>query len=340
MPLETLLPAPISPDNLARDFFASPANSPLEPQAPENWNGEILTAISEVTTRYHPISKIGCGASADVFRAFDSQFHRPVALKRFNQQTIESSPAESDYLSEVEAISRICHPNVVRAYDIDDDEDGPFIIFELLEGIDLEERLKDGPLDANEARHFLSQALEALIAVHQADISHLDLKPANFMVTPSANGIPHYTLIDFGRACDAEREKKRRESKDKKSLRGSIHYMAPEQFTNGVLDARTDLYALGAMAYEILTGEKPFEGDNTIQVMSAHLTNRVKPIGELIPNLPPGMAPWIMSLIAQTPEARPQTADEALRSFLSLSTLQFSTQMKIIEPFPILGKTA
>ena len=125
------------------------------------------------------------------------------------------------------------------------------------------------------------------------------------MATPSANGIPHYTLIDFGRACDAEREKDRRENKDKKSLRGSIHYMAPEQFTNGVLDPRTDLYALGAMAYEFLTGEKPFDGDNTIQVMSAHLTGRVEPIQELLPELPPGMAPWIMALISKNPDARP-----------------------------------
>lgn len=302
------------------------------------WDVPILSAISEVTARYRSLSKIGSGASAEVFRALDTRFNRHVALKRFNQATINSIPAESDYLSEVAAISKICHPNIVRAYDVDDDEDGPFIIFELIEGVDLAERLQQGPLNADEARHFLIQALEALVAVHEAGISHLDLKPGNFMSTPSANGIPHYTLIDFGRACDAKRERARRETKDKKSLRGSIHYMAPEQFTNGVLDARTDLYALGVLAYEILTGERPFEGDNTIQVMSAHLTSRVKPIGEVLPNLPAGMAPWVMALIANNPEARPQTASEALRSFMSLSTLQFS--MDVTEPFPMLEKSA
>ncbi|MGJ8726592.1 MAG: serine/threonine-protein kinase [Roseibacillus sp.] len=339
MPLENTLPALSALDNPSSDSFASPSNSPLEPQAPENWDGNILSAISEVTTRYRPLNKIGTGASAEVFRALDSRFDRHVALKRFNQATLDSSPAESDYLSEVAAVSKICHPNVVRAYDLDDDEDGTFIIFELIEGIDLEEKLKERPLNADEVRHFLVQALEALVAVHQQGIAHLDLKPANFMETSSANGIPHFTLIDFGRACDAAREKERRENKDKKSLRGSIHYMAPEQFTNGVLDARTDLYALGAMAYEFLTGEKPFDGDNTIQVMSAHLTSRVKPIGEILPDLPAGMAPWIMALIANTPEARPQTAKEALRSFLSLSTLQFSS-LEVTEPFPVLDKTA
>lgn len=339
MPLENTLPALEPLEQLSSDFFASPHNSPLEPKAPEEWDGSILSAISEVTTRYRPLSKIGSGASADVFRALDTRFNRHVALKRFNQETIESSPAESDYLSEVAAIAKICHPNVVRAYDVDDDEDGPFLVFELIEGTDLEAKLKERPLNADEVRHFLVQALEALVAVHQAGISHLDLKPANFMATSSANGIPHYTLIDFGRACDLKREQERRENKAKNSLRGSIHYMAPEQFTNGVLDARTDLYALGAMAYEFLTGEKPFDGDNTIQVMSAHLTSRVKPIGDLLPDLPPGMAPWIMALIANNPEARPQSSSEALRAFLSLSTLQFSS-IEVTEPFPVLGKTA
>lgn len=339
MPLATSLPAPLALDHQEEDFFASPDNSPLEPKVAQDWDGSILSAISQVTTRYRPEAKIGAGASAEVFRAVDTRFNRSVALKRFNEETIAASPAESDYLSEVAAISKVCHPNVVRAYDVDDDEEGPFIVFELIEGIDLEQKLKERPLNADEVRHFLVQALEALVAVHGAGISHLDLKPANFMATSSANGIPHYTLIDFGRACDAEREAQRRQGKSKTSLRGSIHYMAPEQFTNGVLDPRTDLYALGAMAYEFLTGEKAFDGDNTIQVMSAHLTGRVKAIGEILPDLPAGMAPWIMALIANSPEARPQSASEALRAFLSLSTLQFSP-IELNSPFPVLGKTA
>ncbi len=339
MSLETPLPILATADDLANNYFASPTNNPVEPKTPDAWDGTILAAISEVTTRYRTLSKLGAGASADVYRALDTRMNRHVALKRFKPEVNELNPAESDYLSEVAAISELCHPNIVRAYDVEDDEDGSFIVFELVEGTDLEQRMAQGPLDADEARHFLIQALEALVAVHQAGFSHLDLKPANFMMSASANGIPHYTLIDFGRACDAQREQKRRATKAKNSLRGSIHYMAPEQFTNGVLDARTDLYALGAIAYEILTGEKPFEGDNTIQVMSAHLTHRVKPIGEILPHLPAGMAPWIMALIANDPEARPQTASEALRSFLSLSTLQFSP-VEVSSPFPSLVKTA
>lgn len=339
MPIENLLPVPSSPEHLSRDHFASPTQAPVEPKPPEQWDGAILTAISEVTNRYQIESKIGSGASAEIYRAIDTRIKRFVAIKRYNKETLESSPAESDYLSEFDAISKIAHPNVVCAYDVDDDDEGPFIVFEHLEGINLEQKLTQGPMEANEARHFLVQALEALTAIHEQGFSHLDIKPANFMETPTLRGFSHYTLIDFGRACDPSRERKRRESKEQKTLRGSLYYMAPEQFNNEAQDQRTDLYALGAMTYELLTGIKPFDGESPVQVMAAHLTNRVTPIGELLPELPPGMAPLIMSLITKDPEARPQSAKEALRCLLSLSSIQFSP-LKLASPFPHLVKTA
>ena len=312
---------------------------PVEAVTSSHEENPIILAISSITSRYRILEKIGHGASADVYLALDTHFNRHVALKRFNAESLSAAPAESDYLSEVAAVSQLSHSHVVRAYDLDDDEEGPFIIFELIDGIDLEQKLKQGPMSADDVRHFITQALEALIFIHQKGITHLDLKPANFMVTDTACGIPHYTLIDFGRACDAELERKRRETKGKKSLRGSIHYMAPEQFTNGILDARTDLYAIGVMAYELLTGSYPFDGDNTVQVMAAHLTGRVQAIDQVLPGLPPGIAPWIMSLIAKDPEVRPASAEDALRSLLSLSTLRF-TPLEISEPFPALEKTA
>ena len=324
MPLENLLPVPSSPDHVPRDLFASPDVSPIEPKEAGEWDDTILTAISNVTLRYKTLAKLGEGASADVFRAHDTRIGREVALKRYNEEAFESAPEESDYLSELAAVSKVCHPNVVRAYDVDDDEDGPFITFELIEGMNLEDKLKEGPLPTEQVRHFLVQALEALIAVHDKELSHLDIKPANFMVTPSEHGIPHYTLIDFGRACDASREQQRRENKDQ-GLRGSIHYMAPEQFANCQQDHRTDLYALGAVTYELLTGEKAFEGENSVQIMSAHLTNRTTPISERCPDLPFGMAVWVTSLISKNPDARPQSAKDALRCLLSISGLQFSS---------------
>lgn len=282
---------------------------------------EPLPSIAD-KRRYLIQQSIGTGGSAVVYRARDIRFNRDVALKRFTPETMTRSPENSDYLSEVDAISRVCHPHVVRAYDLDTDEEGPFLILELIPGINLEEQLKVRPLTVGEIRHFVVQTLEGLIAIHQTDLTHLDLKPANLMASATATGIPHYTIIDFGRACDPARAEKRRLSKGKKSLVGSLYYMAPEQLLNGAIDARTDLYALGAIIYELLTGKKAFEGEDSIQVMSAHLTHRVTPIHEILPQLPSGIAHWIMALIASKPDVRPTSAREALKSFLSLSQLE------------------
>lgn len=306
------------PEVPGRPLAAWPTSAPAEvaPAQPAS-----LVSISE-KKRYLIQESIGTGGSAVVYRARDVRFNRDVALKRFTPETMTRSPEDSDYLSEVDAISRVCHPHVVRAYDLDTDEEGPFLVLELIPGINLEEQLKARKLTVSEVRHMVVQTLEGLIAIHRANLSHLDLKPANLMASATATGIPHYTIIDFGRSCDPNRAEKRRLSKGKKSLVGSLYYMAPEQLLNGVVDARTDLYALGAIVYELLTGRKAFDGEDTIQVMSAHLTHRVTPIQDLLPNLPLGMAHWIMALVASKPDARPMNAVEALKSFLSLSQLE------------------
>ena len=292
-----------------------------------DWDTLILKEISKITFRYEIGEKLGSGGTADVFRALDTRLGRPVALKRFKAEAIEKeSPAESDFHSELESVSQINHPNVVRAFDLDDDEQGPFLVFELLAGQNLEEHMQESELSPETAREFVLQALEALCAVHDRGIFHLDLKPSNFMVSPTANGCPHFTLIDFGRACDHSREKERRAAKDKKSLRGSIHYMAPEQFTQAPCDKRTDLYSLGVIAYELFTGIRAFDGDNAVQVMSAHLTNRFEPIAEIQPQLPDGIVYWIMAMISLDPAARFQNAQEAMRSFLALTDVTPNVQ--------------
>ena len=301
--------------------MTDPASSPISVTAFPAVS-PIGVSPGENRQRYQIQESIGTGGSAVVYKALDTRFRRIVALKRFTPESITRSPENSDYLSEVEAISRVCHPHVARAYDLDTDDDGPFLILELIKGINLEEKLETSTLESGEIRHFVIQALEALIAIHEADLLHLDIKPANIMSSETATGIPHYTVIDFGRSCDPIRAEKRRQSKGNQSLLGSLHYMSPEQLTNGVLDARTDLYALGALTYELLTGEKAFSGEDSVKVMSAHLLHHVTPIQELLPALPPGIAHWVMAMIAQNPETRPVNATEALKSFLSLSTLQ------------------
>ena len=273
--------------------------------------------------RYEVENVIGTGGSALVFKAWDKRFKRHVALKRFNEESSGRNAADSDYESEVNTLSKISHPHVVRAYDLDKDEEGQFIILELIEGINLEERIsQNGPLDATDIRPLATQLLEALIAVHHCELLHLDIKPANLMVTETPSSTPRYTLVDFGRACDKEREIARRELAEKDSLLGSIHYMAPEQMTKASLDPRTDLYATGISIYEALTGKRPFDGVDTLQVMSAHLVGKVVPLIEERPELPEALCNWVMSLIATDPANRPVNAAAALKSFNELDVIK------------------
>jgi serine/threonine-protein kinase len=284
--------------------------------------------------RYQILSQIGEGGSAKIFRARDTLLERDVILKRFPPR--EDGPAGShpDFESELSALSRLTHPHLVRAYDLGDCEDGPYVILELLTGHPLEGEISQHTsCGFAGVQPFVVQLLQALIAVHDADLCHLDLKPENIMISRLANGFPHYTLLDFGRAADPARLRWRRDNEDKKSLLGSIYYMSPEQLTRGSIDARSDLYSLGIIIYQLLTGKRPFDGPDTIQVMSAHLLHHVTPIRELVPELPTGIGHWLMALLAQNPDVRPASAREALASFLALSPL---THRPIVftAPFP------
>lgn len=284
--------------------------------------------------RYQILSMLNSGGSAKIFRARDTYFDREVVIKRFPQS--ESGPAGSnpDFESELAALSRLSHPNLVQAFDLGESAEGPFLVMELLKGRILQDLLAQNLRPGmSSLQPFVLQVLEALVAMHEAGLCHLDLSPANIMVSRGANGLPHYTLLDFGRAADSARLRWRQSHEDKKSILGSIYYMSPEQLTHGAIDTRTDLYSLGIIIYQILSGQRPFDGPNTIQVMSAHLLHQVTPLNELRPDLPAGLGHWVMALLAQNPEVRPASAREALHSFLSLAAVNFRP-LDCTGPFP------
>ena len=283
----------------------------------------------EDTARYEIKKMIGEGGSAIVYKAWDRRFKRHVAMKRFNEESVNRNAADSDYESEVSTISQISHPNVVRAYDLDKDENGPFMILELVKGQNFETCMEENQLmKLKDLRPLVVQTFEALSAVHHAGFLHLDLKPSNLMVTESSSGSQRYTLIDFGRACDSDREKARREEGDKESLLGSIHYMAPEQLTKAPLDERTDLYAAGILIYEALTGLRPFVGKNTMEVIGSHLIGKPTALETLRPDLPEELCSWVMGLLATSADKRPESANTALHAFNELSLLSFDREEK------------
>lgn len=265
------------------------------------------------TKRYLIEKAIGEGGTAFVHRAFDRRIGRPVAIKRFKEET-----EETEYLSELEAISRIAHPNVVCSYDADRDEDGSFIVMELIEGNDVESLVSSLPFSLGTFLDFARQCLEALNATHASGILHLDIKPANIMITDLGGSRDTVKLVDFGRAERAQDD--RGQQPQGRGMDGSVYFTSPEQFLCDPLDQRTDLYALGCVFYWCLSGQRPFAGDNLMVVMASHMQHRVDPLSSIAPHIPVWLAEWVMKFIEYHPEDRPASArhafDELTKSLL------------------------
>lgn len=316
------------------DLLAPELSEPQHRHSSRDLGARFSEATTPQTERYEILSMLNSGGSATIFRARDTFFDREVVIKRFPHS--EAGPARSnpDFESELAALSRLSHPNLLRAFDLGESSQGPFLVMEFLKGQALQDLLSQNLRPGmSSLQPFVLQMLEALVAMHDADLCHLDLSPANIMVSRGVNGLPHYTLFDFGRSADPARLRWRQSHEDKKSILGSIYYMSPEQLTHGAIDGRSDLYSLGIIIYQILSGQRPFNGANSIQVMSAHLLHHVTPLHELRPDLPSGLGHWVMALLGQNPDVRPASAREALHSFLSLAAVNFRP-LDCTGPFP------
>lgn len=268
--------------------------------------------------RYDIQKKIGEGGAGSVYLAIDTRLDREVAVKRlmaeedgnWNQSTVDMM------LKEARLLSAMDHPNIVTIYDADVDEDGPYVVMELLQGRNMDELIAENPMTASDFKSFAINCLDALSAAHSIDVIHRDIKPNNIVLKWLPNGRFQAKLLDFGMAkLSAVPTKQTVDHGD--SVMGSIYFMAPEQFERKELDARTDIYALGAVFYYSLTGLYPFTGDNAAEVMASHLTHRVQQISELRPDIPEWTSNWVMWLINREMEHRPDSAQVALDYFMA-----------------------
>ena len=252
------------------------------------FDGGTMPVMSD---RYELLEKIAEGGRAVIWSAFDRETGRQVAFKRLSS-TIP--PAEGQ--REIEILRAVRHPNIVTLLNAGTDGQGGFWVMELLQCGTLESK---APLALAEFARLARQSLAALAAVHQAGWLHRDVKPENLMQTETGD----WKLIDFGLAC-------RRDADIENQMTGSVHYMAPEQFKNAILDERADVYALGGTFYYALTGRPPFEGETTPQVITAHLYQRPMPLCDLRPDVPVQTAEIIHRMLARLPEERPATVGE------------------------------
>ena len=264
--------------------------------------------------------KLGQGGLGAVFRAWDHALKREVAVKRIASSYEGSQREEATRQMEKEtgALAALQHPNIVTIYDVGSDEDGPFVVMELLSGQTLDEVVTRAPLTWQDFRELALQIQEALVAAQDLGLVHRDLKPSNIMLNWLPSGRFQAKVVDFGLAKFSPKPSAQTVDQSD-AVFGSIFYMAPEQFERGALDARVDMYAIGCVYYFTLTGESPFQGDTGPQVMAAHLEHRVVPLAQLRPDLPRWVSDWVMWHINRYPAERPENARESLKSFIQLN---------------------
>ncbi len=267
--------------------------------------------------RYEIKGKIGQGGLGAVYKAYDVRMNRDVAIKRIVANSGDLSlPEEAtrQLMKEAGSLASLQHPNIVTIYDVGTDEDGPFVVMELLTGNSLEEIIGGGSFTWQDFRQLATQVLEALIAAQELHLVHRDLKPGNIMLTWLPSGKFQVKIVDFGLAKLSSKPSLQTIDQSD-GVFGSIYFMAPEQFERVPIDLKADLYAIGCVFYYALTGTYPFDGETAVEVMAAHLQHHTDPLQEVRDGIPLWACDWIMWHLNRLPSDRPESARESLQVF-------------------------
>lgn len=263
--------------------------------------------------RYQRIETIGRGGISEIYRAYDTELDREVAIKRLLplDHTRLNEPQVQGLNREIQALTRLRHPNVVSLLEFGQDRDGPFAVLELIEGETLQTIIEEGALSYEDFLEVATQMLSALIVAHDMDLLHRDLKPANIMLSFPPCGSLQVKLLDFG--VSRFQKVPRPQTVDVGgAVIGSADYIAPEQVEQRPMDHRSDLYSAGCVLYYALTQRRPFRGENVRQTVANHVSNNVIPVRSFRPDLPGIVCVWLMKLLELHPQDRPQTARATL----------------------------
>lgn len=270
--------------------------------------------------RYEIKGKIGHGGLGTIYRAYDTRMNREVAIKRIRTHSSDgdlSSESTNQLVKEAGALASLQHPNIVTIYDVGTDSEGPFVVMELLTGESLEEIITRGSFTWEDFSQIALQTMEALIAAHELNLVHCDIKPSNIMLTWLPSGKLQIKIVDFGLAKFASATEIDVDAhSDADNVFGSIHFMAPEQFERAPLDHKIDLYAVGCVFYYALTGAYPFDGETATEVMTSHLHHNVTHLKDLREGLPIWACDWIMWHINRNAADRPDSPRDSLKVFL------------------------
>lgn len=281
---------------------------------------ESASVRTQMNERYELLAPIAEGGLGTVFKARDRQLGREVAVKRIRaDKAADFGGGVEVLIREAQQQSQLQHPNIVTVHDAGVDDEGGFIVMELVKGETLEDIIMRGALTLEDFDSLVKQTLEGMAAAHEQGIIHLDLKPGNLMVSWLAAGRFQIKILDFGLAKTAQ-QPVQQETDAEGAMFGSVHFMAPEQFERAEVDTRTDIYALGCIFYYALTQKYPFNGDTMPQVMVAHLYHRTQPLSSLRPDVPAHITQWVEWLINRAPAERPASVAEALQVYQENNT--------------------
>jgi tetratricopeptide (TPR) repeat protein len=272
---------------------------------------------------YEVGEKLGAGGMGEVYRARDTRLLRNVALK-FLPPALGSDPvARARFLREAQAASALEHPNIQAIYDIGEHDDRLYIAMALYEGETLHERMRREPMPVDECVSVIRQLIEAIGAAHGAGIVHRDLKPANVILTRPKSSLSgsastiQVKVVDFGLAkLHSEAGESRTHLTEQGALMGTVAYMSPEQARGDEIDARTDLWAIGVMAYEVLAGKHPFEAPSHVGTLTRIATEDPRPLEELRAGVPPHLRRFVVEMLRKKRDERVPDAAAALELLL------------------------
>jgi len=265
--------------------------------------------VGKIVSHYEILEHLGEGGMGVVYKARDTKLDRIVALKFLPTKYLQDKEKEARFIHEAKAASALDHPNICTIYEINTSEDGSlYIAMGYYEGQTLKEKIKEGPLNLDEALNITKQVARGLSKAHDKGIIHRDIKPGNIIITPDGT----VKILDFGLAKMAGVT-----MTTEGSTLGTVAYMSPEQATGGEVDQRTDLWSLGIILFEMLTGGLPFPGEYPQALIYSILNSDPESLENYIPGIPKKMIDILNKILEKEPENRYQTASQLLEDLLS-----------------------
>ena len=269
----------------------------------------MLTVGMYLADRYEIVGKVGAGGMSDVYKAKDHILGRFVAIKVLKQEFSEDRNFVAKFRSEAQSAAGLEHPNIVNIYDVGSEEGLYYIVMEYVEGITLKTYIeKKGQLSFKEAISIAIQVARGIESAHNKNIIHRDIKPQNIIISTEGK----VKVTDFGIARAAS------SNTISSDVMGSVHYASPEQARNGFVDNRSDIYSLGIVMYEMVTGRVPFDGDTTVAVAIQHLQEEMVIPSVYAQNLPISLEKIILKCIEIERENRYQSVKTLKRDLEKL----------------------